>query len=419
MKKVNNIFKTCTIALIYILALMIPFGFIIGPVSILLFVCWIFSGEWKLKWENLKSANFLWIWMAFFLLNLLSLCWTANMDNGLFNIQVKLLLFILPIGMASFRFDVTQTRRLLGTFIFSLTACGLFMLTRSIYVYFSEGINTFYYQDFCHRVVHPAYLSMYFCTGIMILFHGILLQNFSPKPWKISAIILCLFFAVIIFLLSSKLGLISMILLFGGYIVYSIIRFKRYFVGIGALLVLAIGFFVALKAFPQVGERINNMKQMFTSHGPINPAEVESNQVRFLIWEADAALIERHPLGGVGVGDAQDSLLGEYQLRGMTGAYHKNLNAHSQIFQTGIEIGIPGLILLLLLFVAPVLYAIRRQYGFLVLTASLILLNIAPESMFEAQAGVVFAGFFYSLILFSIDRTVLSPMKAPPIKFPL
>jgi O-antigen ligase len=417
--QITTIFRKATLVLIFLIALLMPFGLFMGPGAVLLFVCWLFSDEWKTKWENIRASKFLWIYIAFFLWNLLSYAWTENIKQGEFNLQVKLPLFGIPLVLASLRFDAKITRRIFAVFIMGLAASGLFMLSRAVYFYVAEHRNTFYYQDFCQHVVHPAYLSMYFCAGIMLLFHGILLQSFPPKPWKILAISFSLFFAVIIFLLSSKLGLISMVLLFAGYIVYAIIRFKRYVVGISALLVLVAGFFIALKVFPKVGERVHNMTELFASHGPINPTETESNRVRFLIWEAATAVVERHPANGVGIGDAQDSLMAEYKTRGMSGAMEKNLNAHSQLFQTAVETGIPGLILLLLLFIAPVVYGLRRQYGFVVLTASLIFLNIAPEAMLEAQAGVIFISFFYCLILFSAERSVLSPMKAPPIAFPL
>lgn len=419
MQQVKNIFRYSLLLMIYLVALFMPFGFIMGPLAVLLFACWLFSGEWKLKWENIKTSKFLWIWMAFFLWSLLSFVWTENKASGLFHLQVQLPLFGIPIVFASMRFDVKTSRRIFAVFILGLFSSGLFMLSRSTWNLLAENRNTFYYQDFCARVAHPSYLAMYFCAGIMLLFHGILLQSFSPKPWKIIAMSLCLFFAVIIFLLSSKIGLIAMILLFTGYIIYSIIRFKRYVVGISALLVMCIGFFIALKVFPKVGERIQNMTGMFASKQPINPAEVESNRVRFLIWGAAAAVIEKHPANGVGLGDAQDSLIAEYKSRGMTGAVQKNLNAHSQFFETSVQSGIPGLILLLLLFLVPIAYGFRRQFGFMVLTASLIFLNFLPEAMLESQSGVIFICFFYCLILFSIDRKVLSPMKAPPISFPL
>jgi O-antigen ligase len=419
MEQLASVFRKATIVMIFLIALLMPFGLLMGPGAVLLFICWLCSGEWKIKWNNIRASKFTWIWIAFFLWNLLSYAWTENTKQGAFNLQVKLPLLGIPLVLASLRFEAKLTRRILAVFVLGLTASGLFMLSRAVYFYFAENKNTFYYQDFCEHVVHPAYLSMYFCAGIMILFHGILLQSFRPKPWKIISISLSLFFAVIIFLLSSKLGLISMILLFGGYIIYAIIRFKRYVVGISALLVLVAGFFIALKVFPKVGERVHNMTELFSSHGPINPTETESNRVRFLIWEAATAVVERHPANGVGIGDAQDSLMAEYKTRGMTGAMEKNLNAHSQLFQTAVETGIPGLILLLLIFIAPVAYGLRRQFGFSVLIASLIFLNIAPEAMLEAQAGVIFISYFYCLILFSVDRSVLSPMKAPPISYPL
>ncbi len=415
--RLSIFFRICTLLLIYLLAFLLPLGFILGPITVLSVGCWLLSGGWKDKIEKIRSARFLWIWIAFFMLNLISLMWTENRVEGMMSLQVKLPLLFVPIIISTIRFDTKQTRWILAIFICGLIVSGLFMLSRSTYIFFTEHINTFYYQDFSSGVMHPSYLSMYYCVGIMILFHGILLQSFSPKPWKIIAIGISLFFAVVVFLLSSKIGMLSMILIFIGYIVYSILRFKRYFVGAAALLTIIVGFFVALKMFPTVAQRFENLKETFASHGPINPTEVESNRVRLLIWQADYALVERHPWNGVGIGDVQDSIMKEYQVRGMTGAYEKKLNAHSQLFQTAIAIGIPGLILLLLLFVVPTLSAIRNQFGFLVLFTSLVLLNIIPESMFQLQAGVIFFSFFYSLILFSIDRKCLSPMKAPPISF--
>lgn len=412
-----NFFRICTLSLLYLLAFFLPFGFILGPLTVLCVGSWFLSGGWKEKFEMMKSAKFLWIWIAFFLLNLVSMLWTANTHEGIVSLQVKLPLLLLPLVISTIRLDAKQTRWMLTIFMLGLIGCGIFMLTRSTYIFFTEQRNTFYYQEFTERIMHPSYLSMFYCVGIMILFHGILLQSFSPKPWKVIAIIISLFFAVLVFLLSSKSGIFSMVLIFAGYIVYSIIRFKRYVVGAAALLTIVVGFFVALKVFPSVGARLNSLRTTFASQGPVNPAETESNRVRLLIWQADYAVAERHLLTGVGIGDVQDSLMGEYQARGMTGAYEKKFNAHSQLFQTTIAIGLPGLLLLLLLFALPTVWAIRTQFGFLVLFASLFLLNIVPESMFQLQAGVTFFSFFYSLILFSIDRRCLSPMNAPPISF--
>jgi O-antigen ligase len=395
---------------------LLPFGFFVGPATGFLSLAWLAEGKWKLKWETFRQNSLLWPWVIFYGLYLLGLIWTSNSHEASISLQVKFGMFILPLIYSTVKMDIRQTQRALAIFISGLIAAGIFMLARSSYYYFSEGRITFYYQEFSKNLVHPSYLSMYYCTGIMVLFHGILLQSFSKKM-KLIAVLLCLFFAVLVFLLSSKLGILSMMLLFAGYIVYSVFRFKRYIVGGAALFVLIAGSFIALKAFPEISGRINRMKEALLVSSNVDPSSVESNQVRLLVWQADLNVISRNLWTGVGTGDSKDSLKAEYKSRGMTGAYKEGLNAHSQLFQTTIALGIPGLIALLLLIFYPAAWALRKQFGFAVLFAGLFFLNIIPESMFEVQAGVLFFGIFYSLILFSAERNCLTPLKAPSIKF--
>jgi O-antigen ligase len=419
MEKARTIVSGICFFFLLMVALLLPSGQMVASMEGFLTIFFLVEWNWKEKGRNLWNARLLLFpWLIFYGLYVAGLCWTENKAEGAFNVQVKLSLFLFPLIIASRRFDTKQTHRLLGTFLFGLIAAGIFMLVRAAYLYYSEGVNNFYYQALAAKMPHPSYLSMYYCVGIMLLFHGILLQSFKPRPWKLLAILLCVFFAVMIFLLSSKLGILSMLLLFAGYIVYAIIRFKRYVVGISALVALVLGCFIALKAFPQVAARLERMKTVLMMSDPkADPSAVESNQARLLVWQADYAVASRHAWTGVGTGDAEDSLKAEYKARGMTGAYNEGLNAHSQLFQTAIVLGIPGLLALLLLIFFPAAWALRNQYGFVVLFALLLFLNLLPESMFERQDGTLFFGFFYSLILFAIDRRSLTPLKAPPLSF--
>ena len=93
----------------------------------------------------------------------------------------------------------------------------------------------------------------------------------------------------------------------------------------------------------------------------------------------------------------------------MTGAYEKKLNAHSQFFQTGIALGLPGIIILSGIFLAAFIWCVRRRFGFGALLTALLVFNFIPESMLQIQAGTLFAGFFYCFILFAADTAVLSP----------
>jgi hypothetical protein len=100
----------------------------------------------------------------------------------------------------------------------------------------------------------------------------------------------------------------------------------------------------------------------------------------------------------------------------MTGAADKHLNAHSQFFQTTIATGWAGLAAFLLIVAGPVVWGLRNRYGFAVLFGLLFLFNCLPESMLEVQAGTLYFGFFYSLLLLSANRSCLTPLKAPPLE---
>jgi len=101
--------------------------------------------------------------------------------------------------------------------------------------------------------------------------------------------------------------------------------------------------------------------------------------------------------------------MNKYQEKGMSGALEKKLNAHSQFFQTGLALGWPGLIVLLALTIGVILWAIRARVGIIVIVGGLLTINMIPESMLQLQAGTMYVGFLYSILLFSADRKVFLP----------
>lgn len=282
------------------------------------------------------------------------------------------------------------------------------MLIRAMLTYVNTGVSHFSYQEFSDHIMHPSYLSLYYVVGVMLLFHGALLQQISVSRKAIAAVIV-LFFCIIVFMLASKTGMISLIMVFLFYVGYAVVRFRRYVVAAVALVILIGGFFIALQLFPALNARLSAMTEVMSSSKPVNPAETESNRVRLLIWQADMELISEHPLWGTGTGDVQDDLMRKYDEKGMTGAHEKKLNAHSQYFQTGIALGITGIVSLVAVFLSAFFWGIRKRFGFVVLFTAILVFNFIPESMLQLQAGTVFIGFFYSLVLFAADQRVLSP----------
>lgn len=403
-----NITRTVTFALTLVAALLLPWNFIVPPVLVFLTTSWLLQPDWKEKWINFRSVPVAWLFLLLAAFYVAGYFWSENKPEAINSIVVKLAIFVAPLVFGSMRFNYTRTKLILQAFLAGLITVGIFMLSRSIYAYFGNSINNFSYQEFSRDIMHPSYLSLYYVVGIMICFHGILLRNAEVKK-KVVAAGFTLFFCVMIFMLASKTGLISLVIVFLFYIIYAVVRFKRYVTAaIGAIALIA-AFVIALNVFPSLKERITNLTQLISSDTPIDPSEVESNRVRILIWQQDMQLVSENLLYGTGTGDVQDELMKKYQKAGMTGAYEKKLNAHSQFFQTAIALGLPGLLVLCGIFLAAFTWCVRRRFGFCAMFTVLLVFNFIPESMLQIQAGTLFTGFFFVFVLFAADTAVLSP----------
>src|SRR3989344_7313254 len=58
---------------------------------------WIIEGDFKRKWQVMKTSKVLWAMSAFFILHLVGLLWTSDFDYALNDIKIKLPLFWFPL----------------------------------------------------------------------------------------------------------------------------------------------------------------------------------------------------------------------------------------------------------------------------------------------------------------------------------
>ena len=120
-----------------------------------------------------------------------------------------------------------------------------------------------------------------------------------------------------------------------------------------------------------VHERVGQVVRTLQESGPDQQAS-NSTDDRRLVWRAAAGVVAAHPWSGVGTGDVKDELLKVYAERGYAEPLRKKLNAHDQYLNTGVALGIGGMLLLLLMVVVPTAFAARKRQ---VLLISFLLLN--------------------------------------------
>ena len=405
-KHIVRLYQAELIAFAFLLPI---YGKVIPYVIATLVITWLFEGDFGGKARRLTNSAHRMNTMLFagiYLLYLFGLGYTNNFGYGLFDLEVKMSLFIFPIVFASIRKEVLSTaimRKVFMAFVFGVVGSMVLCYSVALVNYLRNGLlESFYYSNLAF-LIHPSYLAMYVCFAIAILLYFNLKGWIHSRILKTLSIILVILFELFVIMLSSKAGILSLVLSIALFTSYIFFIEKRILTGflVGGLLTAS--FLVLFLLFPTSADRFDE------SRDALEQANVRSNEIsnstgeRILIWWYSFEITNDNFLAGVGTGDVKDHLLDKYEEKGMSNARQLELNAHNQYLQTMIAMGILGLIILLLNLLLPALYSIEGKHYLYLVFLILIAFNFIFESMLETQAGVVFYAFF-NAYLFAIKK---------------
>jgi O-antigen ligase len=380
------------------IAFTLPFARLMQIFIIILILNWLVEGNFRNKFKTLIKNKFALLFFGFYIIHLIGLLYTENINSGLFDVQVKLTLFLFPLVLCSSPPNENNVKAVFHGLIGGGFLSSLLMIVIALTTYFGTGENHFFYTLFSFYI-HPSYFSMYLNVCIVWLFL-VLLKNVRVdsffQGWTIPVII---YFSFIIVLLSSKLGIITLLLIYISILLFFILSRRKYLVGVVGFLTLILGAFLIMKYVPAVADRLNTTISVL-SNEKTNKSDAESTAVRMLVWSAAGEIIKENPLLGVGTGDAKDELLAEYEKEDLSGAMEHKLNCHNEFYQVFVSLGIIGFILLLLHIFVPMWHAVRTKDVLYALFLMIIVINFLTESMLETQAGVLFYAFFTSVLCF-------------------
>lgn len=373
------------IALLTLVAFTLPFKFMVNAFIVIAFLVWIAAGHYKELFKTKVRPAALITMLFFYLLHITAFFYTRNIQETFISLETKISLLIFPFIFYTGNFNWPQMKLFLKSFIMGCIACCLLCLGRAI---ISPEEGAFFYEKLSW-FQHPSYFAMYltFCCV------ALLQKNIFER---LPNILIITFFTIFVLLLSSKTGIaIHFLFLLLAGIVYvsgktSLLK------TIGLTLVSVLGISLIIYLIPPIRERFQNVVNTFNAQS-IDKSATESTAVRVLIWQEAKKIIKEHPVLGVSPGDANEALYKSYEQNGLTGAFEKKLNAHSQYFQTGVGLGVIGLLSLLLIFAFPFFRHPRKLLlFFLLITAA----HFVTESMLQTMAGCIFFGFFYAMLSF-------------------
>ncbi len=379
---------------------------------IVLVINWIAEGDFKSKWNRIRFNTWILIPVLFYLLHIIGLLYTSNMEDGNFDLEKKMAIFILPliIGSSSILLTKTIFNELVLTFIVSCFFTSILCVGKIVYnSLFYHHLNYLFNYDLIEPIAfHPVYFSIYIVLSICFLLSWFFDGSKDKKNNLIKLVVgvLTIYFIFFLLLLASRTVVSIFFLILFAYFIY-LIKKKYVSLKIGFSIIIALIAVVTILAIrsPAFRDRFSTVLNSDIkgfgfnkdTHGYLNE---NSNglTLRLMKWKCSVSLIRDNFFLGVGTGDTEDALQRCYVEIGLWDGIAR-FNAHNQFLQTWLGIGVPGFLLLLLYFFYPLYLGIKHGDFACVAFVLIFIASCLTESMLCCQKGIIFYSFFSTLFI--------------------
>lgn len=380
---------------------------------------WVLTGLFSIRRIELKSFKYkilLILPFLFFLIHVIGFIYSDNLKSGLFDLEVKLSILFIPIISIFITEKVKiNFRFILKIFVFGnlITSiiCLIIAFSNSIHVnefgnilfepsYWLEFRDLSFFQLINERASffsylilsvfhHPSYFSVYILFSIATLVY--LIRSSKKRLFGYYGLII--YFSIFIWLLGSRAGYITYLISFFSFIFIIILKFKKYWIGVGSLV---IGVLLALIVL--TNSQINKNIKETTNIVEYNQSLTNDSDMRLWIWKSGIEVFKDHFIFGVGTGDIDEFLNKKYQEYNLKDAELHHYNTHNQYLDVAIKFGIVGFIIFFAWIITIFLVSIKKKQFLFFYFGLIIFINFFFETMLNTIAGVGFVSFFYALL---------------------
>lgn len=356
-------------------------------IVLFLIVVWFNRVEKKIFYKRLLNFRKQEFWfVSFFIFHLLGMIWSENSAFGIADIGMKLSFILLPLILVLAKINITskqiQQVFLIGLFI-SLVLCYSFAIFKSIY-YPEDNHWGYFFESEFSSFMHRSYYATYLSIGTVLCF-----VHFFNSNKRIYYGFLFFLFSFSLLLTMSKAGVIVYLLSLLILIFWVILK-KRMFV-LGGLSILGILSIIAFMSFSDIGvtKRFDEMIKSLKGVKTINNSSTESNTARIIMWSTSIKVMKENLPFGAGTGDVKDELIKKNVALNNIGVAESKLNAHNQFLNSGVQLGLLGIIGLIGIFIAQFYCSISFKRIELFLMSLIFILSFMVESFLETQAGII------------------------------
>ena len=356
----------------------------------------------------------LWPLFAWYLLHVIGMLWTTDVAFGLFDLQVKLGVVLLPVAAAVvIALRPEMHHRSMVAFTIGIVVSMVLGGIKAWDCWAGTGVPSCFSQSTLSYDLHPSYAAWYACWAMAWWGHRLISSSGGRGMGPV--IVLLAVLLVWTMLLASKSGVIGVAVVAGWLAVATLKRSA----GRTRMIVLGGGLIAVVIALaaqgPLVAARMQaswKAVQRAASADPAMVASSDGNDLRLVAWMCSWDRLQHEPLGA-GTGDIKHALMACYTAKRAEQAAARDLNSHSQFLQGGVALGWLGLLLTVLIAVVLVRWSLGGGGLPMALFAMLFLLNAAVESVLEVQAGVVFMGLMSGMLAHDRNSHPSAPMPRP------
>ena len=339
--------------------------------------------------------------IAFYVLHVIAVFYSDDKHRASFDLEVKASLIIFPL----FFLFASKTAKDLKVILFKFfvifsSVVSLTLIIRAFVLYLKTNDSSQLFYGHFSYFLHPSYYAMYLIFSIVLSFY--LFSNNLCKI-KFIPVLSALINLIALIMTDSKGGYVSFLIV----VSYLLVRYlynKSKIITISSIILLIILSVITIKQ----NKRLSIMFDVVSNYKEtINHPETykESTGLRILSWNAASEAIKENIVFGVGTGDIKPELFKKYKKLNYTHNLKREMNVHNQFLETWLGQGLIGFILLLIVFIIPFISAVKQKDIVLQAFLILVFVNFLFESMLNIQAGTVFFGFFYSLLVIPLFAT--------------
>jgi O-antigen ligase len=348
----------------------------------------------------------------FTFLHFISITWSPDPAAGWKSAESKTGYLILPLILCSSPITDRQFKNIMLFFSWSITVALVYCLISAFFLYNDTGSpNVFFYHELLEPIRHHAvYFSVYVFSSIVFLIFKIFPKQ-KTSALKSAVTAWVVFLLIFIILLSSKMVLFILGLFLTGWWIYRLITHKKWTNFWIPLAVMTVLLTLFISFDNPVKRRFTNLLEGNANvfyQEKFHPSDYFNGiQFRLLLWRVTYLVLNEERAWVKGVSPAASQVLLQKQYRDLniypgdqkTNNGYFDYNCHNQFLQTTLQLGLIGLMLLILVIINFTRLALKIRDPSLSAILTVTLFFFFTESVLERQYGMVLVALIPFLFL--------------------